>query len=54
MSGSTGSMGPGDAAMGIGPRLFLGFFRTFVARNLGVVGRDLVVVEHALAASGLD
>ena len=47
-------MGPGDAAMGFGPRLLIGFFRTFVARNLGVVGRDLMVMEHELAASGLD
>ena len=47
-------MGPGDAAMGIGPRLLLGLFRTFVAPNLGVVGRDLAVMEHELAASGLD
>ena len=54
ISVSTGSMGPGDAAMGFGPRLLLGFFRTFVARNLGVVGRDLMVMEHELAASGLD
>jgi len=54
ISVSTGSMGPGDAAMGIGPRLLLGFFRTFVARNLGVVGRDLAVMEHELAASEVD
>jgi uncharacterized protein YbjT (DUF2867 family) len=54
ISVSTGSMGPGDAVMGIGPRLFLGFFRTFVARNLGLVGRDLALMEHELAASGLD
>src|SRR6185437_968556 len=26
---STGSMGPGDATMGLGPRMLLGFFRTF-------------------------
>jgi uncharacterized protein YbjT (DUF2867 family) len=51
---STGSMGPGDASMGLGPRLLLGFFRTFIARNLRVVGKDLGAMEQELAASGLD
>src|ERR1700682_510424 len=54
ISVSTGSMGPGDTVMGFGQRLLLGFFRTFVARNLGLVGRDLKAMEHELAASGLD
>jgi uncharacterized protein YbjT (DUF2867 family) len=51
---STGSMGPGDATMGLGPRILLGFFRTFVARNLRLVGKDLGAMERQLAASGLD
>lgn len=51
---STASMGPADASMGLGPRLLLGFFRTFIARNLRVVGRDLEAMEQELAASGLD
>jgi nucleoside-diphosphate-sugar epimerase len=51
---STGSMGPGDAAMGLGPRLLLGLFRNVVARNLKVVGRDLAAMEKELAGSGLD
>ncbi|HEY7341379.1 MAG TPA: NAD(P)H-binding protein [Ktedonobacterales bacterium] len=51
---STGSMGPADASMGLGPRLLLGFFRTFIARNLRLVGRDLGAMEQELAASGLD
>ena len=38
---STGSMGPADAVMGLGPRLLLSFFRTFIARNLRLVGKDL-------------
>src|SRR6266568_1338883 len=54
ISVSTGSMGPGDATMGLGPRMLLGFFRTFVARNLRLVGRDLGAMEKELAASGLD
>jgi uncharacterized protein YbjT (DUF2867 family) len=51
---STGSMGPGDATMGLGPRLLLGLFRTFIARNLRLVGSDLGAMEQVLAASGLD
>ena len=51
---STGSMGPGDASMGLGPRLLLGFFRTFIARNLRLVGKDLGAMERVFAASGLD
>ncbi len=51
---STASMGLADASMGIGPRLLLGFFRTFIARNLRLVGRDLEAMEQELAASGLD
>jgi len=54
ISVSTGSMGPADAIMGPGPRLLLGFFRTFVARNLRLVGRDLGAMEKVLAASHLD
>ena len=54
ISVSTGSMGPGDATMGLGPRILLGFFRTFVARNLRLVGKDLGAMERQLAASGLD
>jgi nucleoside-diphosphate-sugar epimerase len=54
ISVSTGSMGPGDASMGLGPRLLLGFFRTFIARNLRLVGRDLGAMEQAFAASALD
>ena len=54
ISVSTGSMGPGDAAMGPGPRMLFGFFRTFVARNLRLVGRDLGAMEKEFAASGLD
>jgi uncharacterized protein YbjT (DUF2867 family) len=51
---SSGSMGPGDASMSLGPRLLLGFFRTFIARNLLFVGRDLAAMERELATSGLD
>jgi hypothetical protein len=51
---STGSMGPGDADMGLGPRLLLGFFRTFIARNLRLIGKDLSAMERELAGSGLD
>ena len=51
---STASMGPGDAAMGAGPRLLFRFFRTVVAPNLGRVGNDLQAMEEELAASGLD
>ena len=54
ISVSTGSMGPGDGTMGPGPRMLLGFFRTFVARNLRLVGRDLGAMEEVLATSGLD
>jgi uncharacterized protein YbjT (DUF2867 family) len=54
ISVSTGSMGPGDAAMSAGPRLLFRFFRTVVASNLGLVGRDLRAMERELAASGLD
>ncbi len=38
----------------LGPRLLLGFFRTAIARNLGVVGKDLGAMEQELVASGLD
>ncbi len=54
ISVSTGSMGPADAAMGIGPRLLFRFFRTVVVRNLGVIGKDLQAMETVLAASGID
>jgi len=54
ISVSTASMGPGDTAMGAGPRLLFRFFRTVVAPNLGRVGRDLQAMEKLLAASGLD
>jgi putative NADH-flavin reductase len=54
ISVSTGSMGPGDAAMGAGPRLLFRFFRTVVTPNLGRVGRDLQAMENELAATGLD
>jgi uncharacterized protein YbjT (DUF2867 family) len=54
ISVSTGSMGPGDAAMGTGPRLLFRFFRTVIAPNLGRVGQDLRAMEEELAASGLD
>src|SRR5262249_61537406 len=48
ISVSTGSMGPGDAAMGAGPRLLFRFFRTVVTPNLGRVGRDLQAMEKEL------
>jgi uncharacterized protein YbjT (DUF2867 family) len=51
---STGSMGPADATMGLGPRLLFGFFRTFIARNLRLVGKDLSAMEQELANSRLD
>jgi uncharacterized protein YbjT (DUF2867 family) len=51
---STGSMGPADATMGPGPRLVFGFFRTFIARNLRLVGKDLSAMEQELASSRLD
>jgi uncharacterized protein YbjT (DUF2867 family) len=52
---STGSASEASTAlMGSGPRLLLGFFLTFVARNLRLVGRDLEAMEKELAASGLD
>jgi uncharacterized protein YbjT (DUF2867 family) len=54
ISVSTGSMGPGDAAMGAGPRLLFRFFRTVVTPNLGRVGRDLQAMENELAATELD
>jgi uncharacterized protein YbjT (DUF2867 family) len=54
ISVSTGSMGPGDAVMGAGPRLLFRFFRTVVTPNLGRVGRDLQAMEDELAATGLD
>jgi len=54
ISVSTGSMGPGDAAMGAGPRLLFRFFRTVVTPNLGRVGQDLQAMEDELAAAGLD
>ena len=54
ISVSTGSMGPGDAAMGAGPRLLFRFFRTVVTPNLGRVGRDLQAMEKELAATGFD
>src|SRR5215469_5125025 len=51
---STGSMGPADATMTLGPRILFGFFRTFIARNLRLVGKDLSAMEQELAGSGLD
>ena len=51
---STGSMGPADDIMPLGPRLLLGFLRTVIVRNLRVVGKDLTAMEHELATSGLD
>src|SRR5215813_10659423 len=54
ISVSTGSLGPGDAAMGAAPRLLFRFFRTVVTPNLGRVGRDLQAMENELAATGLD
>jgi len=54
ISVSTGSMGPGDAAMGAGPRLLFRFFRTVVTPNLGRVGKDLQAMEDELAATELD
>src|SRR5215467_13492191 len=54
ISVSTGSMGPGDAAMSAGPRLLFRFFRTVVTPNLGRVGRDLQAMEDEFAATGLD
>lgn len=54
ISVSTGSMGPGDTVMGLGPRLLLGFFRTVIARNLRLVGKDLGAMEQELAGSRLD
>ena len=54
ISVSTGSMGPGDAAMGAGPRLLFRFFRTVVTPNLGRVGTDLQAMENELAATELD
>ncbi|HEU5381692.1 MAG TPA: NAD(P)-binding oxidoreductase [Ktedonobacteraceae bacterium] len=54
ISVSTGSMGPGDATMGPGLRMLFGFFRTFVAHNLRLVGKDLTAMERELAESVLD
>ena len=54
ISVSTASMGPGDAAMGAGPRLLFRFFRTVVTPNLGRVGQDLQGMENELAATELD
>jgi uncharacterized protein YbjT (DUF2867 family) len=54
ISDSTGSMGPDDGTMGPGPRMLLGFLRTFVAHNLRLVGRDLGAMEQVLAESHLD
>jgi uncharacterized protein YbjT (DUF2867 family) len=54
ISVSTGSMGPGDAVMGAGPRLMFRFLRTVVTPNLGRVGRDLQAMENELAATELD
>ena len=54
ISVSTVSMGPGDDAMGAGPRLLFRFLRTVMTPNLGRVGRDLQAMEEELAASGLD
>jgi uncharacterized protein YbjT (DUF2867 family) len=54
ISVSTGSMGPGDAAMSAGPRLLFRFLRTVVTPNLGRVGRDLQAMEDELAATELD
>jgi uncharacterized protein YbjT (DUF2867 family) len=54
ISVSTGSMGPGDASMGAGPRLLFRFFRTVVTPNLGRVGRDLQAMENELAGTELD
>ena len=51
---STASMGPADNLMGAGPRLLFRLFRTVVAPNLGLVGKDLRAMEEELAASGLD
>lgn len=51
---STGSMGPADAIMPLGPRLLLGLVRTVIVRNLRVIGKDLTAMEHELATSGLD
>ena len=51
---STASMGPADAVMGPAPRLLFRFFRTVAVPNLGRVGKDLIAMEHELAASGLD
>ena len=54
ISVSTGSMGPGDAAMSAGPRLLFRFFRTVVTPNLGRVGKDLQAMEDELATTDLD
>jgi putative NADH-flavin reductase len=54
ISVSTGSMGPGDAAMGGGQRLLFRFFRTVVTPNLGRVGKDLQAMENELAGTELD
>ena len=54
ISVSTGSMGPGDDAMGAGPRLLFRFLRTVMTPNLRRVGRDLQAMENELAATTLD
>jgi nucleoside-diphosphate-sugar epimerase len=51
---STGSMGPADALMGPAQRLLFRFLRSVAVPNLGRVGKDLIAMEHELAASGLD
>ncbi|WP_093622726.1 hypothetical protein [Streptomyces sp. 3213.3] len=51
---STGSMGPADDSMSLGPRTLLRFFRTVVVPNLGLAGKDLQAMEIQLAASELD
>lgn len=38
-------MGPGDAIMGPGSRMLFSFFRTFVAHNLRLIGKDLAAIE---------
>jgi uncharacterized protein YbjT (DUF2867 family) len=54
ISVSTGSMGPGDTAMGPAPRLLFRFLRTVITPNLGRVGKDLQAMEKELAATTLD
>ena len=54
ISVSTGSIRNRRRRHGPGPRMLFGFFRTFVVRNLRLVGRDLGAMEKELAESGLD